>query len=283
VLRLQKEIEVLLNEIFLPILEMRTSTIRQKSILLAVMARLCRDPRALVELYLNYDCDRSSIENIYERLVNILAKMSTTHYSSVTPANEKAQAKAAEDKSGQVDLLLNPALLSGSFGLPSDASQEYNHMPIEQRIRRQSLEALVVVLKSLVLWAGKGGIPAAGAGTGSPTNGSQELLNASVGPDAVRRSEDPRVSTGDVEPLATSGVSTPDPSMDDPTRFENAKQRKTTLIEGIKKFNFKPKRGIKFLLDTGFIKSSSPQDIARFLLHGDGFNKAALGEYLGEG
>lgn len=29
---------------------------------------------------------------------------------------------------------------------------------------------------------------------------------------------------------------------DEPSRFENAKQRKTTLLEGIKKFNFKPKR-----------------------------------------
>ena len=38
--RLKKEIEVLLNEIFFPILEMRTSTVRQKSLLLAAFARL---------------------------------------------------------------------------------------------------------------------------------------------------------------------------------------------------------------------------------------------------
>lgn len=29
---------------------------------------------------------------------------------------------------------------------------------------------------------------------------------------------------------------------DDPMKFENAKQKKTTLLEGIKKFNTKPKR-----------------------------------------
>lgn len=29
---------------------------------------------------------------------------------------------------------------------------------------------------------------------------------------------------------------------DDPTKFESAKQKKTTLLEGVKKFNFKPKR-----------------------------------------
>jgi brefeldin A-inhibited guanine nucleotide-exchange protein len=34
---------------------------------------------------------------------------------------------------------------------------------------------------------------------------------------------------------------TPDTD-DDPGRFESAKQKKTTLLEGIRKFNFKPKR-----------------------------------------
>jgi hypothetical protein len=30
--------------------------------------------------------------------------------------------------------------------------------------------------------------------------------------------------------------------IDDPTKFENAKQKKTTLLQGLKKFNFKPKK-----------------------------------------
>jgi brefeldin A-inhibited guanine nucleotide-exchange protein len=70
--KLKKEIEVLLNEIFLPILEMRNSTGRQKSILLAVFGRLAKDPQALVDIYLNYDCDRASLENIYERCVPLV-------------------------------------------------------------------------------------------------------------------------------------------------------------------------------------------------------------------
>lgn len=68
--KLKKEIEVLLNEIFLPILEMKNSTQRQKSMLLAVFGRLAQDPQALVDIYLNYDCDRASSGNIYERLVS---------------------------------------------------------------------------------------------------------------------------------------------------------------------------------------------------------------------
>lgn len=54
--------------------------------------------------------------------------------------------------------------------------------------------------------------------------GSETDLNAAVGPG--------------------SGTATPEVggATDDPSRFENAKQRKTTLLQGIKKFNFKPKR-----------------------------------------
>jgi brefeldin A-inhibited guanine nucleotide-exchange protein len=71
--------------------------------------------------------------------------------------------------------------------------------------------------------------------------------------------------------------------IDDPDRFQTAKTQKTTLIEGIRQFNFKPKRGIKFLINHGFIRSPKPKDVARFLLTADGLSKAMIGEYLGEG
>jgi brefeldin A-inhibited guanine nucleotide-exchange protein len=80
--RVQKEIEVLFKEIFIPILEMRTSTLKQKIVLLNMLQRLCQDPQALVEIYLNYDCDREAIENIYERWAHshILYQSTATNY-----------------------------------------------------------------------------------------------------------------------------------------------------------------------------------------------------------
>lgn len=41
-------------------------------------------------------------------------------------------------------------------------------------------------------------------------------------------------------------------------------------------------QGIAFFVETGFIPSTSPQDVARFLLETDGLSKAMIGEYLGE-
>ena len=51
---------------------MRTSTLKQKAVILGMLARLCRDPQALVEIYLNYDCDSEAADNIYEQFVTSL-------------------------------------------------------------------------------------------------------------------------------------------------------------------------------------------------------------------
>ena len=273
--RLKKEIEVLLTEIFLPILEMRNSTVKQKSLLLAVFARLAQDPQALVDVYLNYDCDRASLENIYERLLNIVSKLGTTQFAVST------------EKPGTNTL---SALATSPFpnsGPTLAEESNYNDLSAtpEAHLKRQSLECLVVVLRSLVSWAARG------SGAAGPTNLPTE--GGSVA-HSRRSSEDgPRGSETDLHGILSSstgpahdrsGTNTPDviPS-DDPSRFESVKQRKTTLLAGIQKFNYSPKKGIQFLIDTGFIRTAEPKDIARFLLNADGLDKAQIGEYLGEG
>ena len=50
---------------------------------------------------------------------------------------------------------------------------------------------------------------------------------------------------------------------------------------GRKKFNMDPKRGIEFLLDNDLVQSTSDA-VANFLFKGEGLNKSAIGEYLGE-
>ncbi|KAG8903868.1 guanine nucleotide exchange protein for ADP-robosylation factor [Tulasnella sp. 403] len=319
--KLKKEIEVLLNEIFLPILEMRNSTLRQKSVLLSMLYRLSQDPQALVEIYLNYDCDRDATENIYERLVNkelrikleltvdalrlmnIISKMCTTHFNapvkSTDPNLDTTEAPSAKNQKAQLGPTFpaspNTTTLGGKNAQDSVAST----LPgfTEPKLKRQSLEALVAVLRSLVVWGTGAAAGAIGAGSGSAlgtTSRTSTLapMESESGLDSARMSsEDTR--TEDVPSTAVDSASarnsmgpfratTPDPA-DDPSRFETAKQHKTTLLEGIRKFNFKSKRGVQFLLETGFIKSREPIDIARFLLETDGLSKTMIGEYLGEG
>ena len=58
-----------MKEIYLAILEKRNSPAFQKQYFMEILDRLAGDPRALEEIYLNYDCDRTALENIFQKYV----------------------------------------------------------------------------------------------------------------------------------------------------------------------------------------------------------------------
>lgn len=261
----QKEIEVLLNEIFLPILEMRNSSLRQKAVLLSIFGRLSLDPQALVEIYINYDCDRTSLDNIYERLVNIISRISTTQFATVTPpyhAKEGKEGKeldsnAASSASWTAVMPYLPTIPATSPSASAEVTVPYFGQPlsnsshtIETQLRRQSLDCLVSILHSLVAWAGRptgSTVPALPVSTSSVTLVESGQESPMVG-GTTRNSEDEGDRSADLsrENISNANGSTPYlphlESFDDPGRFETAKMRKTTLLEGFKKFNYKPKR-----------------------------------------
>lgn len=227
--------------------------------------------------------------------MNIVSKIGQTHFAP--PSKEELKqgegTRSAKDGSGNGPNI-PPSLTTAAMGEKENAS--YAGLSPEIKLRRQSLECLVNALKSLSSWASTTSSTGAGAATSS---------NSKVDLDHPRASEDinrPLVSRngtvnsdhhfdlaapspawpGPSSNGATStGLNTPEPD-DDVARLEGQKQRKTTLQEGIKKFNFKPKRGVEFLVQNGFIRSKAPMDIARFLLQNEGLSKAMIGEYLGE-
>merc|ERR1712054_156112 len=63
--------------------------------------------------------------------------------------------------------------------------------------------------------------------------------------------------------------------------FKKNWEWKQKLEDGKKLFNYKPKKGMKFLIDAGHVKNTT-KDVARFLLTADGLDKARVGEYIGE-
>ncbi|XP_046709871.1 cytohesin-1b isoform X5 [Silurus meridionalis] len=58
-------------------------------------------------------------------------------------------------------------------------------------------------------------------------------------------------------------------------------QRNKQVAIGRKKFNMDPKKGILFLIENDLLKNTC-EDIAQFLYKGEGLNKTAIGDYLGE-
>lgn len=276
--KLKKEIEVLLHEIFIPILEMRTSTLKQKAVILGMLSRLCQDPQALVEIYLNYDCDSEAADNIYEHLMNIISKIGSMPFAAVPPKANEPPSPALSPTVKNHHGPLPPSLSTSALAVSGTMDTSVMGLS-ENQLKRQGLECLVAVLRSLVTWGTASGKMSDDAIATTPSTRShpgEDQRRDSIGAD---QSSDKLTAGASVEALRQP---TPD-LMDDPSKFESAKQKKTTLLEGIKKFNSKPKRGIQFLLDTGFIQSKSPEDVAHFLLSTDGLNKAMIGEYLGEG
>ncbi|KIY73726.1 Sec7-domain-containing protein [Cylindrobasidium torrendii FP15055 ss-10] len=276
--KLKKEIEVLMHEIFFPILEMKTSTLKQKAVILGMVSRLCQDPQALVEIYLNYDCDSDATDNIYEHIMDIVSKISATPAMPGQKPPTEPQSPATQPTTKANTPTTGPSLNTSPTTVPGSMDSS-NLGQSESQLRRQALECLVTVLRSFVSW---------GTSAGKLEDTHPNPVSPGVRPSELQRSDSMNADAS-FDRLSTVGASTdnlrtqtPDIT-DDPGRFENAKQRKTTLLEGLKKFNFKPKKGIQFLLESGFIASRSPQDIATFLLNTDGLSKAMIGEYLGEG
>ncbi|WYZ44904.1 hypothetical protein EsH8_VIII_000220 [Colletotrichum jinshuiense] len=264
------EIAVFLNEIYLALLARRTAPISQKVYVVNILNRFCADSKALVETYLNYDCERS-VDNIFQTIIEDLSKFSTAPVL-VTPVQEQQyEEKSAKSTSGgdwQLRAILPPPLSVAQITPNTEPDSE---IPKEYVMKRIALNALVDSLRSMVDWSAAVRADANGVRPDGETRNSED----------VRPSIDPSMSDN------PSRFETPAPSTpvmeDDPASLEKAKAKKTAMNNAIKQFNFKPKRGVKLLIQEGFIPSDSPQDIAKFLLTEDRLDKSQIGEYLGEG
>ena len=71
---LKSELEVFVSTIFLRLLESENSTYDHKCRILEVFQNICKDSSALIELFINYDCDLEAI-NLFSRFVEGFAKI----------------------------------------------------------------------------------------------------------------------------------------------------------------------------------------------------------------
>ncbi|KAI5861496.1 Sec7-domain-containing protein [Durotheca rogersii] len=267
----KKEIEVFLNEIYLALLARRTAPPSQKAYFINILTRFCGDPRALVETYLNYDCD-SHVDNLFQTIIEDLSKLAIAPVP-ITPLQEQLyEERNSNSNSGsdwQLKGMLPPPLNVRDIMPPSEVESE---VPKEYTIKRTALDSLVEALRSLVNWSV----------VGRPDVGSLSRDSDIRASEDVRESIDP--SATDSNPRFESPIPPPTPILDDdPAQLEKEKARKTALHNAIRQFNFKPKKGIKLLLQSGFIPSDSPEDIGRFLISDERLDKTQIGEYLGEG
>jgi brefeldin A-inhibited guanine nucleotide-exchange protein len=234
------------------------------------MHRFCADPRALVETYLNYDCDRN-VDNMFQTLIEDLSKVATTAVM-VSPLHQQ-QYEEKHAKSSGTDWQAK-----GSLPPPLSTAHLSNHtehgeaeIPKEYIVKRQAMDCLVEALRSLVNWSQQG-IADVGGSPETDVRGSADVR------DSIEPGNDSSSRINGDTPLSSTPVLD-----DDPEQLEKEKQRKTALSNAIKQFNFKPKKGMKLLLSEKFIPEDTPEAIAKFLLREERLDKAQIGEFLGEG
>ncbi|KJX92259.1 guanyl-nucleotide exchange factor (Sec7) like protein [Zymoseptoria brevis] len=279
--QLKRELEVFLKEIYVAMLDKRAAPGWQKSYIVQhIFTRLGADPKTLVELYLNYDCDRQALDNMYQRIIEHVSRIASQPIPVSAIQQQAYQENVAKSNSSMNDWrdrgTLPPSLATANMTSQSDHDHAF---PPEYALKMQSLECLVETLRSMVNWSQQ-----------SP----QETVAAALGDERfsaedTRESIDTRNETTLSSPQnegavsATPNVAEAAVAEDDPEELEKVKARKTALNDSIRAFNFKPKRGIKMLLSEGLIPSSDPTEIARFLISHERINKKSLGEFLGEG
>ncbi|PIC44981.1 hypothetical protein B9Z55_005163 [Caenorhabditis nigoni] len=64
-------------------------------------------------------------------------------------------------------------------------------------------------------------------------------------------------------------------------KFESVKQQKNLLEQGIQLFSAKPKKGLAFLQENGFVGNSA-EDVAQFMMKEERLDKTQVGDYLGD-
>ncbi|KAL8912114.1 MAG: hypothetical protein Q9171_002830 [Xanthocarpia ochracea] len=274
---LKREIEVFLKEIYLAILERRNAPSFQKLYVMKILKRLSNDPRALVEMYLNYDCESTALDNMFQRTIEHLSRIASTPAVVSAQQQQHYQEQHARDAEADLDWhdhgKMPPSLTTTSLNTP------WNHewdLPIDFLMKQQALDCLVRTLRSMVNWSQDNLIASAAKLDAIDMRRSHEGFRDSLDPS--RAGGSPRMSAADTPAAPSTPL-----LEDDPSQLEKAKMRKTALTNGIRQFNFKPKRGIKTLLKDGFIKSDSPEDVAAFIVQHEQLDKAMIGEYLGEG
>lgn len=266
-----------MKEIYLAILERKNAPSFQKLYVMKILKRLATDPKALVEIYLNYDCESTALDNMFQRTIEHLSKVSSTPVLISAQQQHLYQEQHAKEMDADLDWhdhgKLPPSLTTATLAIPSNHEWD---LPVEFQLKQQSLDCLVRTLKSLVNWS---------QDTFAATAAKLQIYDHRSSTDVLRESLDPGQATGSPKLSATDTPQAPSTPLleDDPQQLEKAKQRKTAFTNGIRQFNFKPKRGIKTLQSDGFIRSDAPEDIAAFILQNDRLDKAMIGEYLGEG
>ena len=229
------------------------SSFQRRAVLLACARELCRDPRLMADLFVNYDCDLDST-NLFERFVEALARA----------AGRKSAAPTE----------------TAATSVPSNAPYPPTHpddLAREQSLRLEALECLGVLLESLRDWV-------AGVDERVSARDHRDSLETTTErDDAASRLTRPASGPGPAPDAPSAKIrerrgETPPDTL---AGIEAMKASKTEYQSAIALFNAKPKKGVAAMQNLSRC-GKTPAAVAAFLRDANDLDKTAVGEYLGE-
>jgi brefeldin A-inhibited guanine nucleotide-exchange protein len=247
---LKSELEVFVNDFFLRILESEYSKFEHKMRVMEVFHGIIKEPIALVEIFVNYDCDLGE-SDLYRQLIDALAKIAknpAVYHSngSVLVSSKKWVQEEASIRSKCVEslVLVLKSLLSANEEQKKTSDSATNNDQRRDSLdgqRRDSLEGHLDGIE-----------PFGSASLESFDDDSVGRILSEDGPEA-----------GSLE-------------------VHDLKMRIQKEIEnGIIQFNMSPRKGLAFLTGLGHVERT-PSSVASFLMqYVDRLNKTAVGDYLG--
>ena len=253
---LKSELEVFVTNVFLRILESENSTYDHKLRVLEVFHTICRDPKALVELFINYDCDLDAID-LFRRIVDGFAKVAK-----------------------------NPSLSQSRTTVDFISSSGKKAMAEEHHLRMMGLEGLVIILRALLKSSGLGmgllddGVAESAPGAASAAGGGALRSGSSYG-SFVSPIKPQEMTEDDGFSLDNAGAVVDNIPVNAVDTFDRKQRMQEEIETGILKFNLSSKKGLAYLAVKGHIEMT-PRSVSDFFhQYHEKLDKTILGDYLG--
>lgn len=237
----------------------------QKAVALRCLKALCSDGQLLVDIFVNYDCDLGGA-NLFERTITALVRVAQ---GSHPPAGS---AEASETQALRYEALRCLASALDSLKEWYDASVAATGGSRVKSLIDQG-PTVEGAAKEDAAPNGSGTVP-----TPVPELGAVE--------ESLKETWMERLASGSADgvgpmPMPPAMGSGPTGGRTEAELLRSWKAFKMAFEEGVTEFNKKPKKGIAFLQAQGLL-GQSPAEVAHFLAHTRGLDKALIGDFLGE-
>ncbi|KAG0363033.1 hypothetical protein BC939DRAFT_495436 [Gamsiella multidivaricata] len=315
--QLKAEVEVLFNEFYLKFLDMSNATMRQKEMVLQGLHKICSNPQSLVDIYLNFDCD-FSMASIFEHIVNSLSRIAQGRgkvNASATVGNMMGKQLLLNEKDAWTLIQDRRLAVQGLRCMVSvldslvDWSKDVGAvLPLPEAIAaavstatsastnghtRDTFAEMGITpapaspqQDTVNVDSPPGGLPLSPRFAQSPSglyNKMSHPVIISKNPLLAMSMRSQQSSSSNMSSTSVSTVGSADSLGDDhPAEFEEIMTRKQLFLKGVRLFNSKPLKGLDFLIKQGFVQDDY-QSIAAYLMTTPSLDKAAIGEYIGDG